>query len=250
MCDQWMPTLRLPLTWEQFAQLPRNPAYKYEYLEGQALLSPRTRFYHARLDLKRHARQAKAEVPEGMTLRPARAEQLTGLAELFAAAFDRLQPFGSLDEAGQLRAARGCLERTRTGGDGPWIEAASFTADDPHGNALGASLITLLPEGDPAAYDTYYWRQPPPPDAIAGRLGQPHLTWIFVAPLATGEGLGTALLAESARALRRLGFAHLLSTFLLGNESSMLWHWRNGFELLPYPGSFRRLRSRSRKDSS
>jgi hypothetical protein len=32
----------------------------------------------------------------------------------------------------------------------------------------------------------------------------------------------------------------LASTFLLGNESSMLWHWRNGFQLLQYPGSRRR----------
>jgi GNAT superfamily N-acetyltransferase len=246
MCDEWMPTLRLPLTWEQFHQLPRNPAYKYEFLDGQALLSPRTRFYHARLDLKAHARRGRPELPEGVALRPAREGELVGLAELFAAAFDRLQPFGSLDEAGQVEAARNCLERTRSGGDGPWVEAASFTAGGPDGSVLGASLITLLPEGDPGDFQTYYWREPPPADCVARRLGQPHLTWIFVAPLATGEGLGTALLGESARALRRLGFSHLLSTFLLGNESSMLWHWRNGFQLLPYPGSFRRLRSRSR----
>jgi GNAT superfamily N-acetyltransferase len=246
MCDEWMPTLRLPLTWEQFARLPRNPAYKYEYLDGQAVLSPRTRFYHARLDLAAHARRGAPDLPDGLALRPARAEGLASLAGLFAAAFDRLQPFGSLDEAGQLRAAQGCLERTRTGGDGPWVEAAGFTAEDRGGNAVGACLITLLPQGDPRDYETYYWREPPPPDCVARRLGQPHLTWIFVAPLAAGEGLGTALLAASARALRRLGFGHLLSTFLLGNESSMLWHWRNGFELLAYPGSFRRLRTRGR----
>src|SRR2546423_464085 len=31
MCDDWMPVIRLPLTLDQFHQLPRNPAYKYEY---------------------------------------------------------------------------------------------------------------------------------------------------------------------------------------------------------------------------
>jgi hypothetical protein len=37
-----------------------------------------------------------------------------------------------------------------------------------------------------------------------------------------------------------MGFTHLASTFLLGNDSSMLWHWRNGFQLAGYPGSRRR----------
>ena len=35
MCDEWMPTIKLALTPEQFRQLPRNPAYHYEYLDGQ-----------------------------------------------------------------------------------------------------------------------------------------------------------------------------------------------------------------------
>ena len=51
MCDEWMPTIKLPLSKEQFQQLPRNPAYKYEYLDGLAYLSPRARHYHAALDL-------------------------------------------------------------------------------------------------------------------------------------------------------------------------------------------------------
>jgi GNAT superfamily N-acetyltransferase len=244
MCDDWMPTLHLPLTPEQLHQLPRNPAYRYEILDGQVILSPRTRFYHARLDLEAFAQRGEPPLPEELTIRTMHTKRFADLPELFAAAFDRLQPFGSLNADGQLRAAQACLDRTRTGGDGPWIETASFTADDPEGTPLGAILITLLPEGDPADGRTYAWREPPPPDCIARRLGQPHLTWIFVAPLAAGEGTGTALLAESVKALRHLGFSHLLTTFLLGNESSMLWHWRNGFELLPYPGSSRRRRTR------
>jgi hypothetical protein len=30
-----------------------------------------------------------------------------------------------------------------------------------------------------------------------------------------------------------MGFKELFSTFLLGNSSSMLWHWRNRFQLRP-----------------
>ena len=63
---------------------------------------------------------------------------------------------------------------------------------------------------------------------------------MFVSPLDAGRGVGTALLNAAARELLALGYTELASTFLLGNESSMLWHWRNGFRLLQYPGSRRR----------
>jgi GNAT superfamily N-acetyltransferase len=243
MCDQWMPLVRLPLTMEQFQQLPRNPAYKYEYYDGEAVLSPRPRFFHARLDLEAFAARPPVEPVENVRLRTVQAEDYADLAELFAAAFSDLQPYGSLDEATQLRAAQTALERTRTGGDGPCIEPASFLVESEHfTGAVGAILVTLLPEGDPSDFDTYHWHQPPPPACIERRLGQPHLTWIFVAPLLAQGGVGTTLLAAAALALRGMGFAHLLSTFLLGNERSMLWHWRAGFELLAHPGSFRHMR--------
>src|SRR5271166_4253967 len=93
MCDEWMPALQLPLTWEQFLQLPRNAGYKYEYLEGKALLSPRPRHYHALLDL--HAfRPAVDEAPQEMELRPMRADDFLLLEPAFKAAFHRIQPFG------------------------------------------------------------------------------------------------------------------------------------------------------------
>ena len=63
----------------------------------------------------------------------------------------------------------------------------------------------------------------------------PHLTWIFVSPVDARQGVGTALLDVAVRALLRLEYTELASTFLLGNESSMLWHWRAGFKLLERP---------------
>jgi GNAT superfamily N-acetyltransferase len=240
MSDQWMPTLTLPLSFEQYLQLPRHPAYRYEYLEGTAYLSPRTRHYHALLKLE------PLEVPDDVPMRPATLADFAELEEVFSDAFDRQQPFASLDDATRLEAARQCLERTRTGGDGPWIDRASFVALQ-EGNIVGAILITLLPEGELSDWNGIYWAATPPSDAVERRLGRPHLTWIFVAPLCVGQGVGTALLAAAVRELRALGFTELVSTFLLGNDSSMLWHWRNGFQLLTYPGSFRRWR-RLRKD--
>jgi hypothetical protein len=222
------------LTLEELRQLPRNAAFKYEFLGGQAFLSPRPRHYHAVLDLRPHA-------PAGaMDIRHLGANELMELVPLFVAAFRHIQPYGSIaDEPTRLKAAREALDRTRTGGDGPWIERASFVAYQEE-KAVGAILITLLPDTDPCDWNSYHWPEPPPPDCIARRLGRPHLTWIFVTPWLAGQGIGTALLAVAGNAILDLGYRQLLSTFLLGNESSMLWHWRNGFQLLAFPGSMRR----------
>ena len=237
MCDQWMPLIQLPLSREQFHQLPRNPAYKYEYLSGQTYLSPRPRHYHALLDLR--PMPPDADTPT----RRVEAGDWERLASLFAGAFRTIQPFGSLDDTTRREAARQALERTRTGGDGPWIEQASFVALEEE-DVVGAILLTLLPPGDPSDWDSYSWAEPPPADAIVCRLGRPHLTWVFVAPLLAGRGVGTALLAAAVNKLLALGFTELLTTFMVGNDASMLWHWRNGFRLLAYPGSRRRLQGR------
>jgi GNAT superfamily N-acetyltransferase len=178
-----------------------------------------------------------ADVP----LRPVQLEDWEAMAPVFAAAFVSQPPFAGLDDATRLIAARKSLTQTRSGGDGPWVEAASFVAlDEPGGAIVGGLLVTLVPRRDPTDWDSYHWQEPPPPDAVERRLGRPHLTWIFVDPSCAGRGVGTALLAAASGALAGLGFAELLTTFLLANDSSLLWHWRNGFRLLMYPGSRRR----------
>lgn len=240
MCDEWMPTFRLPLTPEQLHRLPRNAAYRYEVVGGQAYVSPRPRHYHALLDLR------PVDADDGIPVRPVRPGDWDALVPVFVAAFRHVQPFGCLDDTTLREAAEKCLRRTASGGDGPWIEAASFVAVGPEADRpVGAILVTLLPAGDPCDTDSYHWRGPPPEDAVALRLGRPHLTWIFTAQ--AGHGTGTALLAAAVRSLLGLGYAELASTFLLGNDSSMLWHWRSGFRLLPYPGSWRAAQRRWRR---
>ena len=241
MCDEWMPYIQLPLTIEEFRQLPRNSAYKYEYLSKRVHLSPRPKHYHAVLEL------GSIQVDESVGVQSIQASELGSLERLFAGAFRHTQPYGSLDDDTLLEAARQALERTRAGGDGPWIMQASFVAKLEE-KLIGAILITLLPHGDPCDWDSYYWKDVPPPDCIERRLGRAHLTWVFVAPSEKGRGAGTALLAASVRELLALGFTELYSTFMAGNDSSMLWHWRNGFQLLPHPGSHRLMRQRWLRD--
>jgi GNAT superfamily N-acetyltransferase len=231
-----MPFLQLRLTPGQFAQLPRNAAYCYDYLDGEAWLNPRPRYYHALLELATLAAGGAADI----ALRSVAPEDWDELIEVFAESFCDQQPFAGLSHDTRLAAARGSLEQAREGGDGPWIEAASFVAVDDDDRPIGAILVTLLPLHDPTDWDAYHWASPPPDDCIERGLGRPHLTWVFVHPDRAGRGVGTALLEAAAAALRGLGYTSMLSTFLVGNESSMLWHWRVGFRLLTYPGSSRR----------
>jgi GNAT superfamily N-acetyltransferase len=247
--DRWFPMIKLPLTFEQFRALPRNAAYKYEYLEGETWLTPRPKQYHALLDLWPMEENPVVEWHrERVRIRRFAADDWGELTKVFAGSFSRVQPFASLGEEDRLNASRQCLEYTRDGGDGPRIEPACFlSAREDGGNAVGAILVTLMYDVDLSDLDNARWSEPPPSDWLGRKLGRPHLTWIFVAPRFAGHGVGTALLAASARALSALGYRQLASTFLLGNESSTLWHWRNGFRLVASPGSPRQLQERIRR---
>ena len=230
--DEWYEVIELPITIDQFHALPTNPAYKYEYFDGCAVLSPRPKAYRAVLDLNPREPIDAAEADhERYPLRPFEDEDWEGLARCFGISFWRVQPFAGLDDAQRLEAARGCLAKTRSGRDGRFLREASFVAADPEdGRPVGAALITVRLA---ASEDDPFERREDGPLA-------PHLTWIFVTPSLARHGLGTALLANVTPALLNLGYDRLDSTFLLGNESSTLWHWRSGFRLLEYPASPRR----------
>ena len=106
---------------------------------------------------------------------------------------------------------------------------------------MGAILVTLWPDRDLSEWHAGEWPEPPLPDCVEKRLGVPHLTWIFVDSIAQGYGVGTALLCAAVNGLLDMGYDRLSSTVLQGNDSSLLWHWRNGFKLLENPGSRRRM---------
>ena len=228
MIEKYFRLMRHRMAIEDFERLPRNPAYKYEYLDGEGWLTPRPHFFHAILDL----------VPPGhgepFGLRPLPPGEILDLVPLFRAAFRRVQPFASLSDQEAEQAGRESLENTLRGSDGPLVEPACFCAyEEGSQRPAGAILITLLPALEAGQWRYRPWPEPPPSDAVDRRLGQPHLTWVFVSPMAARRGLATALLAAGVEALLELGYPRLASTFLLGNDRSLLWHWRNGFRLLP-----------------
>jgi hypothetical protein len=250
MVDRWFFGIELSIPFEEFEKLPTNPAYKYEYLGDMAWLSPRPKECHALLELPPGSggQMSPAATQDPVRIRPLEAADWDALDTLFAGAFRHVQPFASLSEGQRLEAARECLRFTHDGGDGPLIEPACFVAVDQDDKHLrGAILVTLMPDLDLSESFDLRWTEPPPPDWAQQRIGRPHLTWIFVGRRSREQGLGSSLLATATGALRTLGYLTLASTFLVGNDASALWHWRNGFQLAGRPDSWRRMRNGLRR---
>jgi GNAT superfamily N-acetyltransferase len=241
MLDQWFRPLHLPMTAEQFRLLPRHPAYKYEYAEGQAWLSPRPRTFNALLDLTPTlAFDTVAAHGSPVVIRPMGDRDWACFPKLFAASFENVPPFSALESVDRLKAAHECLHQAKSGGDGPVLEPACFVAESPETRKpVGGILITLIPRRDEGEWWDGYWDSAPATESARRLLGRPHLTWVFVLPTLAQRGIGSALLAHSVNALLAMEYADLASTFMIGNDSTMLWHWRNGFRLLAYPGSMR-----------
>lgn len=236
MPDDWYQQIVLPLTWEQFHQLPRNPDYKYEYFGSEAVLTPRPLCFDAVLNLTPRPNAGALIANRGrLTLRALGGGDWPHLPGLLAAAFWRIPPFGSLNDEERMEAAADCVSKTQKGTYGPLVREACFVAagDEP-GHLTGAIIVTLRPvvrererRGGTGAE----------PLGLAHEQSQaqperPYVTWIFVAPYEVRYGIGSALLDCTANALLHAGHRELWSSFSLGNPSSILWHWRNGFHVI------------------
>ena len=233
MIDDWFSLIKLPLNVQQFRKLPRNSAYKYEYIDGKAWLTPRPKSGRAVLDLAAFSPPiAEIAGHENLTVRPLEDADWDKLPPLFAAAFHLVQPFASLTDKDRRRAAEDCLLHTRNSGDGPVVEPACFVAAAPDGRLAGTALITR-----------------PDDEHVDDEPSRPHLTWIFVAPVLGRHGIATALLSAAVRVFLQQGCRELRSTFVLGNEGSALWHWRAGFRLLEDRWSWRTFRQLAKPQS-
>src|SRR5260370_9655768 len=113
MLNDWYRCIRLPITIDQFQQLPRNPVYKYEYSGDWGCLQPRPKTYNALLGLKPQIAPPEIHSQhEPVSFRGLRADDWAEFAPLFSGSFNRVQPFASLGDGERLEAARGCLEQT------------------------------------------------------------------------------------------------------------------------------------------
>jgi GNAT superfamily N-acetyltransferase len=248
--EHWSKNLRLEIPIEKFHRLPHNVDYRFEYIDGTAQIRPRAHVSDAFLAIPDPSNQQADSDAEETSIRPLAEGDWELLPSLFARAFARIAPFALLDEASRLQAAHDCLDYTRNGGDGPLVGSACRVAVDRRDRGIvGGALVTLPFPHQMLDFDERRRQVGPPPPASTVATGWPHLTWIFVTPFLSGEGVGSALLEGVCRSLWELGYRELASSFQHGNSSSMRWHWRNGFQLLPYFGSKRWMMSRRRDRS-
>ena len=235
--------LKVPMPYKTWRRLPRLASHKNEYWDGFARYTPRPKSCDIYLELAKWAPPAHDDEflssRKRVAIRRLNDEDWAELPDVFHSAFCQQQPLWSWEDVAGARAARCTIQWTRSGGDGPVLRAACFSAwDVPFEESsrddllVGAALVTLVPHNRlrSAPADVAV---PHPEDRHTPVVA--HLTWIFVGLLFQRQNVGTLLLQSVVEALRGEGFRWLSSTCTLDNAPSLLWHWRNGFQLPPNP---------------
>jgi GNAT superfamily N-acetyltransferase len=240
MHADWFRTVEFPLAWDAYRRLPRHSAYRYEYRQGKATITGRPLYRHCRIPIPPSpAPSETTPALQTLELVPWTQASLTAgqkdrLVDLYQAAFAETVPFPALTKEDQFAAAFSILGGSIAGFDGVPIPQASFVIRSrAEKMPVAAALLTLTAPGNWTDFTDPAWKAAPPKDPVRQQWGHPHLTWLFVRPDFQRQGLGTRLLTQARQQLSQLGYAWLFSTFLVGNNSSLLWHWKQGFELIP-----------------
>jgi GNAT superfamily N-acetyltransferase len=191
--------MRFPFSFELFLRLPRATGWRYEYLNGEAWLTPRPRPLLLRRSTALPVQQTRvdAEVRE-LELPGDRAAVAALLLETWVGE----DPYRSLEEPAEVLSSE--IERG--------LDTARFGAVAVDGGAVCAAAL------------------------VHGRRARPpELTWLTVARDARERGLATALLAIITTELHARGVHELASGASGANTPSLRWHLSRGFELAPDP---------------
>ena len=191
--------MRFPLSLELLRRLPRHPDWRYELINGEALLSPRPRPLHLRRptavpvqDTRVGAEVRELDLPSDQA----------AVAALLLATWMHEDPYRSLEAPAEL------LDREITQGLG----TAEFGAVALKGDTLCAAALVH-----------------------GKRSGPPMLSWLTVARDAREDGLATGLLRLIVPALRARGVSELASATSAANTVSLRWHLSRGFQLAEDP---------------
>ncbi len=195
----------IPMSYEEWRDLPYQPGWKYEYVDGSAHITPSHQVAVTQVTVTPRA------VTAPCTLRPALASDEADLLPVYMQAFADNQAFCDYTEARFHDAAQKDLGESFHGHRGPLL-AASRVAVDTSGatpQLIGAALLSR--------------------DADYG----PVLDLIFVLPAWHHQGVGTALASEATNVLAQDGEQTLTSCYQLANITSQQWHQGFGFVELP-----------------
>jgi len=183
---------------QEFHSLDRVLGWKYEYLEGLAVITPFSCPVGAVLNL------AGAWTDSFSTSPPCESD--TYLKELYIEAFSSTVEYAGVSPS-RIRELAGASLKSHFNGDRglPRAESKVFRRGK---ETLGAALIVQKAHG-------------------------PHLDLLMVAPKVHRSGVGGSLLASVALALLQAGETRLTSAYQLANTPSKTWHTRHGFREIP-----------------
>lgn len=190
--------MRFPISLQQWHRLPRHPDWRYELIDGHAVLSPRPRPLYLRRDTALPVSGSSGIVVREFDARTDRAAVAALLSDVWLAE----DPYRSLEDPEEL--LHGEIVRS--------LDTA----------AVGAVAVESGPVCAAALVDH-------------GRSSAPVLTWLTVAPEARERGLATALLRHITGALCAEGAGELASATSSANTPSLRWHLSRGFQLAPDP---------------
>ena len=217
--DHYVTPLKLPMSIDAFWRFPHLAAYKAEYREGHAELTYAPRLSMARL---RIAQREERNVTE-IRIRPldvAAARDV--LAKLFGTAFAHVPPLDSMPATTRRHAADAAMKHTASGGDGELFLPACLAATDAATHELvGAAIVCKI------GLSADEWPEPELPATLV------NMTWLFVSPQRQRRQIASALVDRVVNVLAAQRVPWLVSHILQDNVPSVMFHWRQRFELVP-----------------
>ncbi len=188
------------MSYSAFQRLPHRLGWKHEFVDGTLCLTPVKQFVPLELELIGHRSNHWGEI------RPATPDDVSGLYQPFLEAFAKTPDFARMTTPQYRKWASKYLDDFFQRVRWPW--SAASVVGEQGGEIVAAALIVTRPTG-------------------------PLLDCLCVRPDYARKGWGTALLTRVAWTLRNAGEKHLASYTHLGNEPSLNYHLRFGFQELP-----------------
>jgi len=187
------------MTVEEYHLLPGDPAWKVEYIDGEAVWEPRHNVVTLIVPVTVRAAQAPC------LIRPVQEGDRAALEAGYAGAFaDTIDLYGYSPEAMTRSAARDVGAAYQ---EDPAIRAASHVALAGE-DLIGSALVARFETG-------------------------PHLDVLFVRACWRRGGVARALVAAMVNALYAQGEMALSSFHHIGNQASAAWHRSAGFMEIP-----------------
>src|ERR1017187_4711699 len=92
--DRWFRPVRAPMSFESYDRLPRHPAYKFEYWDGQLRIRPRWQSHGMYLELRPPEAFVRSDDAGVASIRPLVSSDWDVLPKVLADAFADAPPLG------------------------------------------------------------------------------------------------------------------------------------------------------------